>query len=71
MARKASLSESAPLSKQPKTEPEMKADTSMSVMLDTAKVTAAAKNLAKIPKKPIKIKEEPAPIELKVNNCSK
>ena len=66
MARKASLSESAPLSKQIKTDPEVKGDTSMSVVLDTAKVTAATKNLAKIPKKPIKIKEEPAPIELKV-----
>ena len=66
MARKASLSESAPLSKQVKTDQEVQEDTSMSVVLDTAKVTAAAKNLAKIPKKPMKIKQEPAPIELKV-----
>ena len=70
MARKASLSESAPLSKQLKTESEKKVDMSMSVVLDTAKVTAAAKNLAKIPKKPVKIKEEPAPIALKVKSLS-
>ena len=66
MARKASMSEAAPLSKQVKTESEVKLDASMSVVLDSAKVEAATKNLAKIPKKPIKIKEEPAPIELKV-----
>ena len=54
MARKASLSDSAPLQKQIKKEPGVQEDTSMSVMLDTAKVTEATKNLAKIPKKPSK-----------------
>ena len=58
MARKASLAEAAPLSKQIKKERMDSEDTSMSVILDSAKVAEATKNLAKIPKKPKMVEKD-------------
>lgn len=68
MARKASLADTAPLSKQIKKEKIDSEDTSMSVILDSAKVAEATKNLAKIPKKPKMVEkdEEMDSMEFKV-----
>ena len=51
MARKASMSDTAPLSKQIKKESVEKSGAEMAVILDTVKVTEATKNLERIPKK--------------------
>ena len=51
MVRKASMSETAPLSKVIKKEPAETSEDTMAVILDTAKVTEATKKLEKIPKK--------------------
>ena len=65
MARKASLSESAPLAKQIKQEKQETTELSEAkVVLDTAKVEAAVKALPKIPKKKVQASEDQKSVEI-------